>query len=185
MAVSQLGSPPRCPRRCDGLPRVAVPQPGWVQPPPAVSVGSPAWRWRSWAGSGPPLRLGKPQLCREISPVCTNFSSSLFPNWLGPRPGAPRAPGEPAPSLQGLPAPQPSPGGAQQRPTALGGHAAGPGQPAATGWLQCWDFGRLTCCSRQLPRGLGVDFPPVPMSQGGSSPGCSRCQGAPSLKPSM
>lgn len=72
----------------------------------AAPAGSPAQRWRSWAGSGPPLpsRPGKPQLCREISPVCTNFSSSLFPNRLGPWPGAPHAP-----ALRGPPAPQPSP----------------------------------------------------------------------------
>lgn len=129
-----------------------------------------------WAS---PSCVGKSALSAPISaPLC-------FPTGLAPGRALPALRGSRLPPCRGCPRPSPRPEEPNSDRRLWGGHTAGPGQPAATGWLQCWDFGRLTCCSRRLPRGLGVDFAPVPMSQGGLSPGCSWCQGAPSLKPSM
>lgn len=76
LAVPQLAwawSPPSCPRGCYGLPSVAMLRLGWVQPLPAVSMGSPARRWRSWAGSGPPLPSGQAPAVSGNQPCLHQF----------------------------------------------------------------------------------------------------------------
>lgn len=127
-----------------------------VQPPPAASVGSP--RGGGAAGLGPPP---PPHLPSGRAPAVSGNQRCLH-------------------QFQLLFVSQPAwpPAGRSPRPGEADSLPAG----AARGGPWLWGDGRLaqggcgvaTALLPPLPRGLGVDFPPVAISRGGASPGCSR-----------
>uniref|UniRef100_A0A8B9E5X5 Calponin-homology (CH) domain-containing protein n=1 Tax=Anser cygnoides TaxID=8845 RepID=A0A8B9E5X5_ANSCY len=193
------GPPPSCgPHGGRRVPRVAASQGalGTVPSPPppgvprgsprpgAAPAGSPGRPRRSWAGSGPPSPpawaspscVGKSALSAPIS------APLLFPNPLGPRPGAPRPRGSdfnPPAGAGCAPAPRPDGHGepawprvALGRPGAFGVPWRRRGAPALIGGLGVVAVPRFRTEPRLLPRAL--DPPAVGMANRGPSYGLSR-----------